>query len=54
MNLPPISNTSMTLLLILAIIIITSIVTRIIASLMNRMTRFKKDMTAVMFRDFNE
>ena len=52
MNLPPISNTSMTLLLILAIIIITSIVTRIIASLMNRMTRFKKDMTAVyLIRD---
>ncbi len=52
MNLPPISNTSMTLLSILAIIIITSIVTRIIASLMNRMTRFKKDMTAIyLIRD---
>lgn len=52
MNLPPISDTTGTLISILVIILITSIVTRIIAFLMNKMTRFKKDMTAVyLIRD---
>lgn len=42
----------MILVYILAIIIITSIITRLIAFLMNKMERFKKDMTAIyLIRD---
>ena len=49
----PISSDPTTSLIeILAIIIITTIITRIIALLMNRMNRFKEDMTAVhLIRD---
>ena len=49
----PISSDPTTSLIeIIAIIIITTIVTRVIALLMNRMNRFKEDMTAVhLIRD---
>ena len=43
---------AMILVYILIIIIIASILTRIIAKLMNKMERFKKDMTAIyLIRD---
>ncbi len=43
---------SMTLIEILLIIIITTIITRLVAFLMNKMQRFKKDMTAIyLIRD---
>lgn len=53
MNLPTIANNpTMALIYILLIIVITSILTRVIAYLMNRMKRFKKDMTAIyLIRD---
>lgn len=47
-----INDPAMTLVYILAIILATSIITRIIAYSMNRMKRFKQDMTAVyLIRD---
>ena len=49
---PTTNNPTWTLLYILAVIIITSILTRVIALLMNRMNRFKRDMTAIyLIRD---
>lgn len=47
-----INDSTMTLISILAVIIITLIITRLVAFLMNRMNRFKKDMTAIyLIRD---
>ena len=47
------NDTPITLVYILIIIILTTIITRIVAFLMNRMDRFKKDMTVVyLIRDF--
>ena len=52
MYIPNINNATTTLLSILFIILITSILTRVIAHLMNKMERFKKDMTAIyLIRD---
>ncbi|MEE1129013.1 MAG: mechanosensitive ion channel [Methanobrevibacter sp.] len=52
MNIPTIDNPMIVLVSILIIILITSIITRLVAFLMNRMERFKKDMTAVyLIRD---
>lgn len=53
MNLPTtINSTAMTLIYILIVIIITSIITRLIAYFMNKMERFKKNMTVVyLIRD---
>lgn len=53
MNIPTnINEPTMILVYILAIIIITSIITRLIAFLMNKIERFKKDMTAIyLIRD---
>ena len=52
LNIPTTNDPTLTLVYILGIIIITSIVTRIIAFLMNRVKRFKTDMTAVyLIRD---
>ena len=53
MNIPTTFNhTAMTFVHILIIIIAASIITRLIAYLMNRMDRFKKDMTAIyLIRD---
>ena len=53
MNIPTtIDDPTMTLVYILIIIIVTSILTRTIAFLMNRMERFKKDMTGIyLIRD---
>ncbi|MBE6499219.1 MAG: mechanosensitive ion channel [Methanobrevibacter thaueri] len=49
---PTTPNPTTTLIYIIIIIIITTIITRIIAYLMNRMGRFKKDMTAIyLIRD---
>ena len=47
-----INESTMTLLYILGVIIITLIITRLVAFSMNKMNRFKKDMTAVyLIRD---
>ena len=47
-----IDDPAMTLVYILIVIIITSIVTRLIAFSMNKMNRFKKNMTVVyLIRD---
>ena len=53
MNIPTnINDPTMIFVYILIIILITSIITRLVAFLMNRMERFKKDMTAVyLIRD---
>lgn len=53
MNLPTnINDPAMTFVYILIIIIIASIITRIVAYSMNKMQRFKKDMTAIyLIRD---
>ena len=52
MNTPTLDDPAMILIYILLIIAVTSILTRIIAFLMNRMNRFKKDMTAIyLIRD---
>lgn len=53
MNIPTnINDSGMILLYILAVIIITSIITRIVAHSLNKMKRFKKDMTAIyLIRD---
>lgn len=53
MNIPTTMNDpTMILVYILIIIIITSIITRLVAFLMNKMERFKKDMTAIyLIRD---
>ena len=53
MNIPTTFNhPAMTFVHILIIIIAASIITRLIAYLMNRMDRFKKDMTAIyLIRD---
>lgn len=52
MNIITTNSPTLTLICILIIIIITSLVTRVIAFLMNRMKRFKKDMTAIyLIRD---
>ena len=53
MNIPtPIDEPAMILVYILIVIIITSIITHIVARSMNKMERFKKDMTAVyLIRD---
>lgn len=52
MNIPTSDDPAMILIYILLIIVATSILTRIIAFLMNRMNRFKKDMTAIyLIRD---
>ena len=47
MNIPTLDNPTMILIYILIIIIVASMLTRIIAFLMNKMNRFKKDMTIV-------
>ena len=47
-----INNSIMTLIYILAVIIITLIITQLVAFSMNKMNRFKKDMTAIyLIRD---
>lgn len=53
MNLPTtINSTAITLISILIVIVITSIITRLIAYSMNKMERFKKNMTAIyLIRD---
>ena len=52
MNIPAINLPTTTLIYILIIIIATSILTRAIAYMMNRMKRFKKDMTIIyLIRD---
>lgn len=52
MNIPQIDNPPMTLIYILLIIIAASMLTRIIAFLMNKMSRFEKDMTIIyLIRD---
>lgn len=53
MNLPTtINGTAITLISILIVIVITSIITRLIAYSMNKMERFKKNMTAIyLIRD---
>lgn len=53
MNIPTnINSPAMIFVYILIIIIITSIITRLVAFLMNKMNRFKKDMTAIyLIRD---
>ena len=53
MNIPTnINDPAMIFVYILIIIIITSIITRLVAFLMNKMERFKKDMTAIyLIRD---
>ena len=52
MNVPTVNEATTALLYILVIIVITSIITRVVAFLMNRMERFKKDMTAIyLIRD---
>ena len=53
MNIPTATdNPTMILAYILAVIIATTILTRVIAFLMNRMNRFKEDMTAIyLIRD---
>jgi small-conductance mechanosensitive channel len=49
---PTVNDPKMALLYILAVIVMATIITRVIAFLMNRMKRFKKDMTAVyLIRD---
>ncbi|WP_405297613.1 mechanosensitive ion channel family protein [Methanobrevibacter sp.] len=47
MNIPTVDNPTMILIYILIIIIVASMLTRIIAFLMNKMNRFQKDMTIV-------
>lgn len=47
MNIPQIDNPPLTLIYILLIIIAASMLTRIIAFLMNKMSRFEKDMTII-------
>lgn len=47
MNIPPVDNPTMILIYILIIIIVASMLTRIIAFLMNKMNRFEKDMTII-------
>lgn len=52
MNIPTINDSAKILIYILLIIIATSIITRVIAFSMNKMQRFKKDMTAIyLIRD---
>lgn len=53
MNIPTtLDDPTMTLVYILIVIIMTSIITRVIAKLLNKMERFKRDMTAVyLIRD---
>lgn len=53
MNIPTtLDDPTMTLVYILIVILITSIITRLIAKSLNKMERFKKDMTAVyLIRD---
>ena len=53
MNIPTtLDHPAMTFVYILIIIIVASLLTRLVASLMNRMDRFKKDMTAIyLIRD---
>ncbi len=52
MNIPTINDPTMIFIQILIIIIATSIITRVIAFSMNKMKRFKKDMTAIyLIRD---
>ena len=53
MNIPTtLDDPAITLIYILIVIILTSIITRIVAFLMNKMKRFKKDMTAMyLIRD---
>lgn len=51
-NIPTTDNPVMILIYILLIVVITTIITQIIAFLMNRMNRFRKDMTAIyLIRD---
>jgi small-conductance mechanosensitive channel len=47
MNIPTTNDPKIALIYILAIIIAASILTRVVASLMNKMNRFKKDMTVI-------
>ena len=47
MNIPTTNDPKIALIYILVIIIAASILTRVIASLMNKMNRFKKDMTGI-------
>ena len=47
MNIPTTNDPKIALIYILVIIIAASILTRVVASLMNRMNRFKKDMTGI-------
>ena len=52
MNTVTFSTSTVTLVQIILIIVLTTIITRIIAYLMNKMSRFEKDMTAVyLIRD---
>ena len=52
MNILQVNDPTMTLIYILLIIIVASMLTRIIAFIMNKMNRFKKDMTVVyLIRD---
>ncbi|WP_296783581.1 mechanosensitive ion channel family protein [uncultured Methanobrevibacter sp.] len=52
MNIPQVDNPTMILIYILIIIIMASMLTRIIAFLMNKMNRFEKDMTIIyLIRD---
>ena len=52
MNIPQVDNPTMILIYILIIIIMASMLTRIIAILMNKMNRFEKDMTIIyLIRD---
>ena len=52
MNIPQVDNPTMILIYILIIIIVASMLTRIIAFLMNKMNRFEKDMTIIyLIRD---
>ena len=52
MMLPTLSETTEKLLIILVVIILTVIITRVIAHFLNKMTKFKDDMTAVyLIRD---
>lgn len=47
MNIPTTNDPKIALIYILTIIIAASILTRVVASLMNKMNRFKKDMTVI-------